>query len=761
MQVEVVVFNAPTSDGLQTLTSPELGSLVPKAAYFCIVGASPIDLHNDAHGKLGHGATDGTRQWALGGRSQNGVGTTNCSRHATTTKCIEVMHDSSDTILGEAEFDAFVAGGVRIDWTTAPNEDYVCYVVLFAGDDVEARADMVALLGQDVENDITAPGFKPKAILSASNVEEEVIFTDDWRMSYGVAALNAAGTDYDQKCWGVRHQDGVGTSNTEQYVATDRITVQAATGDFYTVELANPDASGFSIFTRDGFEGVGPDDWYYLALNFDGECAVFDYDLPTSTGNDSVTGLGFTPQAVLLGNGTMTVRDSLVSSGSASVHANCAFTDDDSVTMSVADEDGQATSDVNCMATSNALHHHFSSTGEPQYEATLVSMDPDGFTLNFSAVDGTSRMAFGIAFGVDAQCQISWAEFECPDAENQCQVSWAEFECPDVDAECQISWAEMECPDPSAAAQISYAVLQVPDEECCFPPDPETNKKMQLAFAELEVPDVAPDAFCRIGWAEFYCPDVPPGGGDGQANVSWAEFKTPDVNPGGNDGAAHISWAQMNTPDANAVMVSSLELVVPDPRRRGRVSWARLEFASVEEDNRVEKFVLKDINRELFLEELAVYDIVPDRGFFLPGFDPLDPQPESEPPSSDPQRVWTPMTEFSRRQFGETVERGEMWLDYSFRLTEEDQFHLLLVCHLHDATQRTDEQIENDQFFEDITILADYNLRCDTLSDIERNDMLCRLLRFTMGRRVETPFRRVHNDPVNPLEENEFDEPFE
>ena len=173
------------------------------------------------------------------------------------------------------------------------------------------------------------------------------------------------------------------------------------------------------------------------------------------------------------------------------------------------------------------------------------------------------------------------------------------------------------------------------------------------------------------------------------------------------------------------------------------------------------KIVLQNINRELFLEELDVYGIKPDIGFFLPGFDPIDqefPEQNQQQSNVDPQRVWTPKLEIST-QFGERVQRGEMWLEYSFVLTEEDLFHILLVCNQHDPLKTTTGQDTEDEFFENLAVLRDYATRCGPdgspqLTAEEKDDCHCRLLRVVLRLSTETTIRRIQEDPFT-------DEPFD
>ena len=435
MQVEVQIFQAPTSNGLQTIISSELGAIVPKAVLFGFVGAEPL-LQNDLHAKIGGGATDGTRSWAVTGRSQDNVSPSNCARITSQTACLAIMDDSADVLLGFANFDAFVAGGVRVNWADAPNEAYFGFAMFFAGADVSARADTVTLLQEDIELDINNVAFKPKCIIGWSALHDGVSLAH-FRQSFGFAALNGTGTAYAQKalCYSREDAEAVETSSVLK-VSTNRIgcrTAPGGTGD-YSLEAANPDASGFSIFARDN--PSGGDLWSYLALTMDEECEVFDYDPPTATGNDSFSGLGITPQAVLLGSTSANDRDTRFENAQGGVAGYHAFTDSDEMSLSHADQDAQATSDTNCFATGEGFRSHSEETSGSNYAGTLVSMDVNGFTANYTIVQEDARRWIGLAFeflsAVNVSGQISHAFLDVPDVKSvgNVQVSWAELKTP-------------------------------------------------------------------------------------------------------------------------------------------------------------------------------------------------------------------------------------------------------------------------------------------------------------------------------------------
>lgn len=763
--VAAVRVSASTSDGTQDITTSALGGRTPKAVLFMWNYAIGDGASDDAG--WGWGAASGaTERWAVFGCSEHGVASTDNSLSIHNDRCINFLSPGTTTVIGEADIDSFITNGVRIDWVDAPPSGFQILAIFFAGDDVQAHADTHE--AQDGLN-ITAPGFQPNLIFAAAsnttpNEASSGLDSIGFGWQEGVSPFDAQsqGIGEDNNA-----SDGSPASRRSDGEAV--VVIQDKSGAIdYACHYDTFDSSGMSaVVDNDDDDHVA-----YLALQLaDTGVKVAAFTTPISSGDFSVTGVGFTPQAVFLGMNTMFNLDTGTTGATAGSQGFSVFTEDVEETLSAQIEDGSATTDTQSFAENEAATLPFHNGGA-YFAGTFSSMDSDGFTLNYSlapaplgsrwfylaieaseAPDAQGQVSFAeletpdiagqgqVSFAeletpdVAGRGQTSFAELETPDVAGQGQVSFAELETPDIAGQGQVSWAELETPDEPAQGQVSWAELQVPDETI--------NARSQVSFAELETPDVGAPGPANVGFAQLQVPDPE---NDPVALVSFAELKVPDVNTGGTEGSGEISFAELEVPDAEAIQVSRLYLELPETKRRGRISWARVEFASPVGTNRQEKIALKDINRRLFLEELDEYGVKPDVGFFLPGFDPVQ-------GGSDPQRIWTPKTQITT-QFGETVQRGEMWLEYSYILTNEDLFHIQLVCNRHDSTRTTEQQDIDDEFFDDLTVLKDYASRCYTLTPAEQQDCHCRLLRFVLRLATETTVRRIQEDPFT-------DEPFD
>jgi len=155
---------------------------------------------------------------------------------------------------------------------------------------------------------------------------------------------------------------------------------------------------------------------------------------------------------------------------------------------------------------------------------------PVGFNSGTSDDTAAVHLAVKETALVNADAEVSWAEFEVPTADSRADVSWAEFEVPTADSRADVSWAEFEVPTADSRADVSWA--------------------------EFEVPNLVVNADAEVSWTEFEVPTA-----DSRADVSWAEFEVPSL-----DASAEISWAEFEVPLANSrADVSWTEFQVPSP----------------------------------------------------------------------------------------------------------------------------------------------------------------------------------------------------
>jgi hypothetical protein len=123
---------------------------------------------------------------------------------------------------------------------------------------------------------------------------------------------------------------------------------------------------------------------------------VGSFAQPTSTGNSSVTGVGFQPKLILL------FGNSRTSDGSTALGQfgfGVGVSSSDRRAGSYASTDNTAGGQVGFSEGNTRCWRLGDGTGNNLSQADFVSMDADGFTLNWTAADATARIVNYIALG--------------------------------------------------------------------------------------------------------------------------------------------------------------------------------------------------------------------------------------------------------------------------------------------------------------------------------------------------------------------------
>ncbi len=383
----------PVGTGTFDLTNAGLGQ--PKAA---IVSMSYGTVAGTAatHGNMSYGFTDGTTHRFGSINDKDGVGTTDV--HGICGLILgELCTPGTGTIEVALAFDSFITDGIRIDQTTASGNQELYTVILFYGADVSAHVQSQSAGGSvDEVVDITTVGFKPDVVLvqygskTRYNVRTQ---SAGWVQSIGWS-WNNSGT-YVQRTNMAKGVTGLGASEITGYYAESYAGGSPAAP---RLEINAFDSSGFSCTARG--TGAAGLDFAWLALKFNDKIALWagSLDTPTSTGNSSTTLPGFKPQACLSVGSLSTTVDTLNSDAEAGSLAFGAMDDTIEGGVCITVEDGEGTSDTQSMADAKILNVP-DDDGTDGYEASHVSFDTNGFTINYDTVLVSARKTAWLAFG--------------------------------------------------------------------------------------------------------------------------------------------------------------------------------------------------------------------------------------------------------------------------------------------------------------------------------------------------------------------------
>lgn len=156
---------------------------------------------------------------------------------------------------------------------------------------------------------------------------------------------------------------------------------------------------------------------------------VGSFSASTSTGNQSITGVGFQPKAIIF-YGNSRANDTTVSPGLFSA-IGVAVSSTQRWALNITGEDNLANSNTKRRSENDACYVLMDPvTGSVLREADFVSMDADGFTVNWVDTDATAHMINYFAIGGDIT-QAAAGKFQLNTATGNQSISGIGFQ-PDV-----------------------------------------------------------------------------------------------------------------------------------------------------------------------------------------------------------------------------------------------------------------------------------------------------------------------------------------
>lgn len=394
--MSVVKFSTRTSAGSQTITG-DLGGATPKVAiFFTPRHAASNDPNRTNTATMGIGATDGTRQWAGVIYSQDNVGNTNSARCAHDNACLSGI--SGTSVITLAAFSSFSADAVALSYSVAEATAREMVCVLLGGADLNAYVGTTG--GTEGTKVHTGVGFEADTILLASFAQ----------------SFNETGADNADINFGCVVNDGSLTQKNIFWHESDNTIVGAPVNRLSSNTIRYNHLGGGSetttvtVIGSDGFTTVCSDTvseppFGFVALKFGGaQFALWTFTTPTSTGNRTDTTPGFEPIGVFMCSTSLTALDSTSSDAGASGLGFSAFTaagEQAAATICVDAIADPTNTEMDCKA--HAFQGGISGTGCQAIVADFVSVQSNGFTLNYTATNATPRYGWALAFGSGAE----------------------------------------------------------------------------------------------------------------------------------------------------------------------------------------------------------------------------------------------------------------------------------------------------------------------------------------------------------------------
>jgi hypothetical protein len=336
-------------------------------------------------------ATSSTARWALSGAADDAVTPSNAACAATDASCIRFNSSTAGgTTTEAADFVSFASGSFTINVTTAGAAKTIEFEVI-GGTDFEAEVSHFS--PGIVTGNLTVSGatFTRKALLLHGNVATE-----------GAGQLTATSAHLCQ---------GAATSSTARWAmaaktrdaqaAADSASLAASTRCYMSIN-----AGGNTVRQEQDFVSFGAADFtinritsnageiYYVCMGGTAQYWCTSAAQPGTTGNQSLTGAGFTPALDLFASGGKT--DSITPTDHWRHFTGSAISSTDRAVIASTDTDAaNPTENAGSRATTKCLRTVTGGAPSIAAEADLVSQDADGITINWSTADATARL-FGV-----------------------------------------------------------------------------------------------------------------------------------------------------------------------------------------------------------------------------------------------------------------------------------------------------------------------------------------------------------------------------
>lgn len=386
---EVGTFVMATATGSQEVNLT--GAFQPSVVIFFNNDLTADGTASDATWCMG-AATSATARRAACFEADDGAATSDVGVSRAATQCIRIVDDNAG-LLAAADFTSMDSDGFTINWATNDGvARHIGYIALGGSDLTNAAVGGDTVPASTGDQAYTSVGFQPDCMIffmSGSSATMPETVSGNIRMHIGFAS-GASAEGY----VGGYDLDAQGADDSQsQFTTSDCIAAPTTSGGvLWRGDLTSFDATGYTI----NWDTVSSGRHFFWVALKGIQAKVGTFNQKTSTGTDSVTGVGFQPSCLLLAsaNGTAASQDDLkVSFGAASSTSAraCVWVGADDAADPMADDQDLDTAAIIKLITPG--------TPTLNAEADLSSFDSDGFTLNWTTADGTARNILYLALG--------------------------------------------------------------------------------------------------------------------------------------------------------------------------------------------------------------------------------------------------------------------------------------------------------------------------------------------------------------------------
>lgn len=391
--IKVGNFNKSTaaSPASQTITHG-LGE-TPKALILW-TASFQVDGAFRQHLRFGFGISDGTSSKAVAVSSEDAQQTTIAGRRQA-NKALTILGGTS-TVFTEATLVSWDQNTFTLNWTTNSqyNYAYIIHYMIIGGSDVSAKVigwQTPTVVGNKA---VTGLGFQPDLVLHAhsGNLSGGLPLNSS-HGSIGLGAMNSIGEQWANSILTVSN---MANSDTQRVQQTDGalVSTTASLGLQYKASYVSMDSDGFTVnFTT---APTSASNVVSLALKgLQTKIGSFDKTTASAPAAQSITGVGFQPNAVLFSS----VQD--IEEANPVSHTRFGLGASDGTNEGAAafqDTSGLSASSVEAIdKTGKAFLKVNNNTPAIDAEVDLTGLNSDGFTLDWTTNDAVATQVLYLA----------------------------------------------------------------------------------------------------------------------------------------------------------------------------------------------------------------------------------------------------------------------------------------------------------------------------------------------------------------------------
>lgn len=316
----------------------------------------------------------------------------NGDRAQDNTKCIKMVNNLGVTT-DAADFVSLDSDGFTINWTTVVLTADILNYICFGGTDL-TNASIVQFQQPTVTGNsaVTGAGFKPDAVFLISACSSTGAVANDTGTGGNFDGSLSLFTATNS---GSR---GVSSNDTFQKTTIGAMPVGDGTNTAkFESTFVSMDSDGFTL----NWTTVSGARYQWGLCLKGGSYKVGVFNQSTSTGNQAVTGTGFLPSGIMVMSQDAAAGSAAIISGKHQVSFGAASSSSSRAAVWAGGSTGSTFWDQNLDQTKVIKMMTAATGGAPTTEAAadFVSNDSNGFTINNTTTDATSREVLYMAFG--------------------------------------------------------------------------------------------------------------------------------------------------------------------------------------------------------------------------------------------------------------------------------------------------------------------------------------------------------------------------